>query len=96
MTSPWPIQLCHSHADLIRATVPLTMYNVHVLSCREGYRLENLSRAQLERKLELCRNYCQIFSILEPGTHGMDNYRKNPLQSMEVYKTSDKSIRKKV
>jgi hypothetical protein len=39
------------------------------MSCREGYRLENLSRAQLERKLELCRNYCQIFSILEPGTH---------------------------
>lgn len=34
---------------------------------REGYRLENLSRSQLERKLELCRNYCKIFSILEPG-----------------------------
>jgi hypothetical protein len=40
--------------------------------CREGYRLENLSRLQLERKVELCRNYCSIFSILEPGTPAED------------------------
>ena len=43
------------------------LYTDILIYCREGYRLENLSRAQLERKLDLCRNYCDIFTILEPG-----------------------------
>jgi len=34
---------------------------------REGYRLEQLPRQLIDRKIELCRNYVSIFSRLEPG-----------------------------
>ena len=34
---------------------------------REGYRLEQLPRHLIDRKIELCRNYVSIFSRLEPG-----------------------------
>ena len=34
---------------------------------REGYRLEQLPRHLIDRKIELCRNYISIFSRLEPG-----------------------------
>jgi len=34
---------------------------------REGYRLEQLPRSLIDRKIELCRNYIKVFSLLEPG-----------------------------
>jgi len=34
---------------------------------REGYRLDQLPRSLIDRKIELCRNYIKIFSVLEPG-----------------------------
>eukprot|EP00092_Neocalanus_flemingeri_P018319 GFUD01019828.1.p1 GENE.GFUD01019828.1~~GFUD01019828.1.p1 ORF type:complete len:515 (+),score=161.30 GFUD01019828.1:38-1582(+) len=42
--------------------VLLTMYGA-----REGYRMEQLPRLLIDRKIELCRNYVAIFSRLEPG-----------------------------
>ena len=42
--------------------VLLAMYGA-----REGYRLEQMPRHLIDRKIELCRNYVSIFSRLEPG-----------------------------
>ena len=42
--------------------VLLAMYGA-----REGYRLEQMPRPLIDRKIELCRNYVSIFSRLEPG-----------------------------
>ena len=40
---------------------------LQIYGAREGYKLNQLSRKQLERKISLCRNYIEIFSVLEPG-----------------------------
>ena len=40
---------------------------LQIYGAREGYRLDQLSRPQLDRKIELCRNYINVFSKLEPG-----------------------------
>lgn len=40
---------------------------LQIYGAREGYKLNQLSRKQLERKISLCRNYISIFSVLEPG-----------------------------
>ena len=40
---------------------------LQIYGAREGYKLNQLSRTLLERKISLCRNYIEIFSVLEPG-----------------------------
>ena len=40
---------------------------LQIYGARDGYHLQQLSRKQLDRKIFLCRNYIEIFSVLEPG-----------------------------
>ena len=40
---------------------------LQIYGARDGFRLDQMSRDQLNRKIELCRNYIEIFSKLEPG-----------------------------
>ena len=40
---------------------------LQIYGARDGYRLNQMSREQLDRKIFLCRNYIEIFSKLEPG-----------------------------
>ena len=40
---------------------------LQIYGARDGYRLNQMSREQLNRKIFLCRNYIEIFSKLEPG-----------------------------
>ena len=40
---------------------------LQIYGARDGYRLNQMSREQLDRKISLCRDYIEIFSKLEPG-----------------------------
>ena len=40
---------------------------LQIYGARDGYRLNQLTREQLDRKIFLCKNYIEIFSKLEPG-----------------------------
>ena len=40
---------------------------IQLYGWREGYRVEQLDRKLLDRKIQLCNNYISIFNILEPG-----------------------------
>ena len=40
---------------------------LQIYGARDGWRLNQLTRKQLDRKIALCRNYIEIFSKLEPG-----------------------------
>lgn len=40
---------------------------LQIYGAREGYKLNQMSRELLDRKIALCRNYISIFSKLEPG-----------------------------
>jgi len=40
---------------------------LQIYGAREGYKLDQMSRELLDRKIALCRNYISIFSRLEPG-----------------------------
>jgi len=40
---------------------------LQIYGAREGYKLDQMSRELLDRKIDLCRNYIDIFTRLEPG-----------------------------
>ena len=40
---------------------------LQIYGAREGFKLNQLPRKLLDRKISLCRNYIEIFSVLEPG-----------------------------
>ena len=40
---------------------------LQIYGAREGYKLDQMPRELLDRKISLCRNYIDIFSRLAPG-----------------------------
>jgi len=39
---------------------------LQIYGSRDGYTLEKMTSQQLKRKIELCHNYIEVFSVLEP------------------------------